>query len=74
MRSGELENEPLGWICPCSGIDTAQPTRTELATFSQQNIGLHLLELQKGGYRPLTIVSHGRILRHLARNCNLKDL
>ena len=31
------------------------------------------MELQKDGYRPLTIVSHGRILRHLARNCNLRD-
>ena len=29
--------------------------------------------MQKEGYRPLTIVSHSSILRHLAKNCNLRD-
>ncbi len=54
-----------------AGSNPAQPTRTVPRTF--QDIAVHLLELQKDGRRPLTIVSHGGILRHLARNCNLID-
>jgi len=42
-------------------------------THLQSDIALHLLELQKEGYRPLTIPSHSSILRYLAKHCNLQD-
>ncbi len=36
-------------------------------------IAKFLFELQKQGYRPPTIASHSRMLRLLAKNCNLED-
>ena len=53
-----------------AGTNPAQPITAKLAT---NNIPSHLLQLQKEGYAKWTIISHGRILRHLSKNCDINN-
>ena len=58
------------------GSNPTRPTTDQPGTFHAQFAGVitnHILWLQREGYKPQTIESHSRILRHLAKQCNLSD-
>ncbi len=59
------------------GSNPSRPTTNEPRTFdaaqSSGRIANYLLWLQREGYKPQSITSHGKILRYLARHCNLSD-
>src|SRR2546425_11530387 len=53
------------------GSNPTRPTINKPGTNGR--VANYLIWLQREGYKPQTIQSHGEILRYLARNCNLSD-